>query len=494
MNNSAKNLQTPTIAIIGTGFGGLCMAIQLKKAGIHSFTIFEKTSQVGGTWRDNTYPGAACDVPSHLYSFSFEPKYDWSRKYSVQKEIFDYLEYCAEKYQLFPHIRFNTEIQSVAFDEESGLWNLRSTNGEDFSAKVFVSACGQLNRPAYPKIPGREDFQGTHFHSACWNHQYDLTGKRVGIIGTGASAIQFVPQVIKKAKQVVLFQRSPAWIIAKPDRAYSSLEKTLFKNVPLLQKLYRARIYWGNELHFLAFQQNTLANKLFQWVANRHLEKNIKDPQLKAVLTPDYALGCKRVLLSNDYLESLTHSNVTVVTDNIREIENEGVMTTKGTFYPVDAIIYGTGFQSTDFLAPMKITGRKGKDLNESWRDGAEAYLGITISGFPNLFMLYGPNTNLAHNSIIYMLESQVQYIMSCIEALQDKNLSFLDLKNDYQKNYNNEIQRRLKDFVWSSGCANWYTNSAGKNTNNWPGFTFEYNMRTHKVNLNDYEIVTNKS
>ena len=488
--NTLQQSSHATVAIIGTGFGGLCMAIQLKKAGIKSFIIFEKTDQIGGTWRDNTYPGAACDVPSHLYSFSFESKHDWTRKYSEQKEIFDYLQHCAQKYEILPHIRFNTEVENVTFDENLGLWQFSSTRGEEFSAKVFVSACGQLNRPAYPKIPGLDDFQGVQFHSARWNHKYDLTQKRVAVIGTGASAIQFVPQVAKKVKELTLFQRTPAWVVSKPDRAYLPIEKTLFK-IPLLQKLHRGQIYWWNEIRFLSFQQNSLPNKLFQWVAERHIEENIKDPQLRATLTPKDPLGCKRILISNDYLASLTQSNVKVVTDDISEVEPDGVMSSKGNFYPVDAIIYGTGFQSTDFLAPIKIHGRNGQELNQAWREGAEAYLGITVTGFPNLFILYGPNTNLGHNSIIYMIESQVKYIMSCIKTLREKNLRFLDVKSEPQRTYNNEIQRRLKTSVWAAGCTNWYTNASGKNTNNWPSFTFEYYWRTYKINLSDYELVT---
>jgi cation diffusion facilitator CzcD-associated flavoprotein CzcO len=491
MNTSQHTSQT-TVAIIGTGFGGLCMAIQLKKAGIDSFIIFEKTDQIGGTWRDNTYPGAACDVPSHLYSFSFEPKHDWTRKYSEQKEIFEYLQHCAKKYKILPHIHFNTEIESVTFDEQAGMWHFSSTKGEQFSSKIFVSACGQLNRPAYPKIPGLEDFQGVQFHSARWNHKYDLTDKRVAVIGTGASAIQFVPQVAKKAKELILFQRTPAWIVSKPDRAYLPIEKTLFKHIPFLRTLHRGQIYWWNEIRFLSFQQNNIANKIFQWAAQRHLEQNIKDPKLKELLTPDYPLGCKRILISNDYLASLTKPNVNIVTDNILEVEADGITSSKGKFYPVDAIIYGTGFQSTDFLAPMKITGRSGQDLNQAWKDGAEAYLGITVTGFPNLFILYGPNTNLGHNSIIYMIEAQVKYIISCINTLKEKNLRFLDVKNEPQSVYNNEIQKRMKTSVWAAGCTNWYINASGKNTNNWPSFTFEYYWRTYKVNLSDYELVSN--
>jgi cation diffusion facilitator CzcD-associated flavoprotein CzcO len=488
MGASRQDSQT-TVAIIGTGFGGLCMAIQLKKAGMDSFIIFEKANRVGGTWRENTYPGAACDVPSHLYSFSFEIKHDWSRKYAEQPEILGYLQHCAEKYGLLPHIRFNTMIEGADFDEKTGLWNIRSSKGETFSARVLISACGQLNRPAYPKLRGIDNFKGTQFHSAHWNHDYDFEGKRVAVVGTGASAIQFVPPVAKKALYLTLFQRTPPWIIPKPDRAYLSIEKTLFKYLPWIQALHRLQIYCWNESRFLAFRKNSLANKIIQAVAQRHLRRDIENSRLKKVLTPDYPAGCKRVLISNDYFETLARPNVSVVTDEIVEVKPDGIVTGAGDFHPADAIIYGTGFQATDFLAPMKLTGRGGRDLNEAWREGAEAYLGITVSGFPNLFILYGPNTNLAHNSIIYMLESQVQYVLCCLRTLLDKNLKFMDLKNDRFRIYNDEMQTRLKQSVWDAGCSSWYKTASGKNTNNWPGFTFEYRRRTCNLNLSDYEL-----
>lgn len=481
-----------TVAIIGTGFGGLCMAIQLKKAGINSFMIFEKADKVGGTWRDNTYPGAACDVPSHLYSFSFEPKYDWTRKYSQQSEIFDYLQHCVDKYRLAPHIRFNTEIQEITFDEKTALWHFKTTNEEEFTTKILVSACGQLNRPAYPKIEGRESFAGMQFHSARWNHDYDLRGKKVAVIGTGASAIQFVPEVVKQAEHVILFQRTPPWVMAKYDRAYTSFEKTLFKDFPLLQTLHRLQIYLTHEIHYFGFQKGNPFNSLMQYLAHHNLETAIKDPKLRAILTPDYPIGCKRVLISNDYFPALAKENVAVLTDDVVEIKAEGVLSDKGDLYPVDTIIYGTGFQSTDFLAPMKITGRGGLDLNQVWHDGAEAYLGMTVSGFPNLFIMYGPNTNLGHNSIIYMLESQAQYIMSYMALLQEKNLAYLELKRERQSSYNKEIQSQLNQSIWNAGCTSWYKTASGKNTNNWPGLTFVYNYKTSKVDINDYHVAFN--
>lgn len=492
MSESPQYAQPLTVAIIGTGFGGICAAIKLKEAGINNITMFEKADRLGGTWRDNTYPGAACDVPSHLYSFSFEKKHDWTRKFAEQAEILAYLHHCAQKYKLLPHIRFNTEIESATFDETEGVWVIHTNKGEQYKASILISACGQLNRPAYPKIKGLDSFAGTQFHSARWNHDYDLKGKNVAVIGTGASAIQFVPPVVKQAEKVFLFQRTPPWILKKPDRAYLSIEKTLFKYLPFYQLLHRAQIYWWNEVRFLAFRKNSIFNDIFSAVVKRNLENSIKDPVLKAKLTPDYPVGCKRILITNDYYQGISSSNVSVITEEIDSVTPEGVLTTDNNLYKVDTIIYGTGFQSTDFLAPMKITGRNGQDLNQTWQDGAEAYLGITISGFPNLFLLYGPNTNLAHNSIIYMLESQINYVMSCINILRKDNVKYIDLKKELMRTYNSSIQERIKDAVWTGGCNSWYMRADGKNTNNWPGFTFEYRFRTRNANIDDYEVIAN--
>jgi cation diffusion facilitator CzcD-associated flavoprotein CzcO len=474
------------LAIIGTGFGGLCMAIQLKRAGLDDFTLFERAASVGGTWRDNSYPGAACDVPSHLYSFSFEAKHDWSRKFAEQPEILAYLQHCAKKYDLLRHIRFNTEIQSGQFDDEQGIWRLRSAAGEVFEANVLIPACGQLNRPAIPKLPGIERFAGIQFHSARWNHDYALDGKRIAVIGTGASAIQFVPHVAARAAHLTVFQRTPPWIMPKPDRAYTALEKSLFARLPGLRALHRAGLYWALEWRFIGFKQGGMANRIAERFARKHMERGTA-PELLPVVTPDYALGCKRILISNDYHQTLSRPNVSVVTDEIREVGPDGIVDARGRLHAVDAIIYGTGFKSTEFLAPMALTGLEGRELNQAWRDGAEAYLGITVSGFPNLFVLYGPNTNLAHNSIIFMLESQVRYVMGAIRALDRERLAWLDLKPDCMRSYNEEMQTRLKHSVWDSGCSSWYKNEAGKNTNNWPGFTFEYRRRTRTIDLEDY-------
>ena len=476
------------ICIIGSGFGGLCMGIQLKKAGIDSFVILEKADKVGGTWRDNTYPGAACDVASHLYSFSFEPKHDWSRKFSPQPEIQAYLERCAEKYDLLPHIRFGTEVSTAKFDSLLGRWSIGTKGGETHHARVLVPAVGQLSRPAYPDIPGLEDFTGTAFHSARWNHDYDFQGKTVAVIGTGASAIQFVPQVAKRARRVHVFQRSAPWILPKPDRAFASFERKLFSWLPGFDRIYRGGIYCGMESRAVAFQGFTPLLKLIAWQATKHLERHIQDPKLRAALTPDYTIGCKRVLLSNDYYEAMARDNVELVTRAIDRIEEDTIVMSDGTRQSVDAIVFGTGFKASEFLAPMKITGLGGRDLNEEWRDGAEAYKGISVAGFPNMFILYGPNTGLAHNSIVYMIESQVCYIMDCLRTLESRPAVYLDVREDVQRRYNKWIQSEVEHSPWQD-CQSWYRAEGGKNTANWPGFTFAYRARTRAVDLADYKL-----
>jgi len=490
MNHATPDspLPFPTVAIIGSGFGGLCMAIQLRKAGIGSFTIFEKESSVGGTWRDNTYPGAACDVPSHLYSFSFEPKTDWSRAFPPQPEILAYIEHCVGQYDLRPHIRFNCEIESARFDEGRGLWKIRIKGGQESEAHVLVSACGQLNRPAFPKIAGLSEFKGAQFHSARWNHAHDLTGKSVAVVGTGASAIQFVPPVAKKAKKLYLFQRTPPYVLPKPDRKYTGVERYLFDHFAPMRIAYRNLIYWSLEARFRTLTQGSLLQRYAKWAALRNLRQSVRDSELRKALTPGYPVGCKRILISNDYYEALCRPNVETVTTPIERALPEGIRTRDGREYPVDTIIYGTGFESTHFLSPMKIAGKGGRDLNEAWRDGAEAYLGLAVTGFPNLFMLYGPNTNLGHNSILFMLECQVHYILKCLGRLKGKHLAYLEPCAAPMREYNEKLQERHEHLVWNAGCSSWYKDETGKNTNNWPGYTVEYWMRTRRPDFGAFE------
>lgn len=483
-NNPQKTLK---VIIIGTGFGGIGMAIQLKQQGLNDFIILEKTDGVGGTWRDNTYPGAACDVQSHLYSYSFEPKSDWSRKFAGQKEIRAYIEDCAAKYGLDTHIRYNQTVTTAKFDQDAGVWSVTTEAGERFHAQSLVAAAGQLNQPAWPSIAGLDDFAGKLFHSARWDHDYALEGKKVAVIGTGASVIQFVPEIAKRVKNLVLFQRSGAWVIDKPDRPFKKWEQQVFARSHLADRAYRGFIYASNEARALAFTRFGGLLEVMAWRSKALINKQVRDADKRKKLLPDYKIGCKRILISNDWFPAIDRDNLQLITDKIARIEKDAVVTQDGQRFAVDAIILGTGFKSTDFLTPMQVTGLNGRDLNQAWRDGAEAYKGTAVAGFPNLFLLYGPNTNLSHNSIIYMLESQFRYVLNHLQQLEARNLSYMDVKPARQAAFNHKLQDRLKSSVWTQ-CRSWYVNETGKITNNWPGFTFHFRYLTSRFNLADYQ------
>lgn len=491
MNHStAQHSSTPlTAIIIGSGFAGIGMAIKLRQAGITDFKILEKAHDVGGVWRDNSYPGAACDVPSHLYSFSFAPNPEWSRVFASQAEIYAYLQQCADRYQLATHIQFGAEVQQASYNEADSLWQVSLSDGSQLSASLLISATGQLSRPALPKLEGIETFQGRAFHSATWEHSYDLAGKRAAVVGTGASAIQFVPAIADTVAQLKVFQRSPAYLKQRPDRAYKSWQKSLFRKLPWSMQLHRAGIYLRYEAQALAFTQ---FKGLMQLAVGRPfqklLAKHVSDPELRAKLTPDYPMGCKRILLSNDYLKTMTKANVELVTESIRRVSVDGIETSDGVLHQVDAIIYGTGFAATDFLAPMRIIGRAGIDLNSAWQGGAQAYLGMSVPGFPNFFMLYGPNTNLGHNSIVYMLESQIAHVLRCYHALQTAKATAIEVDERRYRNFNQTLQKRLANSVWQ-GCTSWYVDAAGHNSTNWPGFSLSYRCLTRFSSVQAYHF-----
>lgn len=493
MSPSPVPSQKVSIAIIGTGFGGLGQAYYLKQAGIDSFTIYEKGDDVGGTWRENTYPGAACDVPSHLYSFAFEPHYPWAYRYGKQTEILAYLKHVADKHDLRRHVRFGKELKAADFDESRGLWQLRFADGSTAEAQVLISSVGQLHKPSIPAIKGAEQFQGAAFHSARWWHDLDFTGKRVAVIGTGPSAVQFVPALQPTVARMDVYQRSPGWTVPKVDRKFNAFERALLEKIPLLHDLDRARIFWWFEFLGSALQRKATFNKpaafIFRTAAKLLMKAQVKDPELRRKLTPDYPVGCKRVLLSNEWLPALASKNVELVTDGVREITPTGIVANDGTHREVDAIIYGTGFEATGFLAPMTITGRGGQTLNERWQGGAEAYMGMTVSGFPNLFIIYGPNTNLGAGSIIYMLEAQQKYVRQAVQALSSKSLSWLDVKPQRLGDYNLMLRRRSKeDSVYETGCHSWYITADGKNTVSWVGFMHEYAKQVATLKLDDFE------
>ncbi|WP_082845361.1 flavin-containing monooxygenase [Paraburkholderia caribensis] len=479
------------IAIIGSGFSGIGMAIRLKRMGFTSFTIYEAAGELGGTWRDNTYPGAACDVPSHLYSFSFEANPSWSRAFSPQHEILAYLKHCARKYQVDSAMQFNARVTAARFDEARLVWRLdidRTGVHDTVEVDAVISAIGLLSRPAIPQIDGLDTFGGKIFHSARWDHDYPLEGKRVAVIGTGASAIQFIPRIQPRVAQMLLFQRTAPWIMPKPDKPVSERARWLFKHLPFTQRCVRSAIYWQMESRGLGFFVNPkLVNPAMKF-AHSYLERRVKDPALRARLTPDYRLGCKRVLLSSDYYPALGQPNVGVVTTPIRSIVQDGIVTADGAHHPVDAIICGTGFQVNDVGAPFDVTGLGGADLGARWlRDGPEAYLGTSIADFPNFFMMAGPNTALGHNSMIYMIESQVQYIADCLRELHRRGARTMNLRADVQREFNASLQRDMQRTVWASGCHSWYQTKSGKITAIWPRFTFNFRRRTRRVRSTEY-------
>ncbi len=478
------------IVIVGAGFAGLCMAIRLKRAGITDFTILERAEEIGGTWRDNHYPGAACDVESHLYSFSFEPNPRWTRHFASQREILDYLLHCTEKFGLRSHIRFGTAVQRARLHEPSGSWILETNRDQAFRARALVLACGGLSRPAYPDIRGLGAFQGVAFHSSRWDHSLSLDGKKVAVIGTGASAIQIVPSIAHRVSRLYVHQRTPPWIVPKPDRAIGPLERMLLQRVPLLQRMRRLAIYWQREVLALGLVVRPALLKWAERFVRKHLARSIADPALRAKLLPSYRMGCKRILPTNDYYPALGRDNVEVVTERIDEIRTHSIVTDDGRERTVDVIVLATGFHAADQVAPFELFGHAGRRLDETWRDGAEAYLGTTVSGFPNLFFIVGPNTGLGHSSMVLMIESQVQYILSCVQAMRRGGLKLLGVRADAQARYNERLHARLRNTVWASGCSSWYQTSSGKITTLWPGFTFEFRLRTRRFDARDYDLV----
>jgi cation diffusion facilitator CzcD-associated flavoprotein CzcO len=484
----------PRVAIIGSGFGGLGMGYYLKRFGIESFTIFEKSGELGGVWRENTYPGAGCDVPSHLYSFSFEPHYPWSSRYGQQPEILAYQRHVARKHDLLRHIRFGSEVTGADFDARRGLWVVRFRDGSTHEARVLVSAVGQLHRPQIPDIPGRERFLGRAFHSARWDHDYDFNGKTVAVIGTGASAVQFVPRIASQVQQLYVYQRSPGWCIPKFDKPFAGWQRRLLDRLPLLHDLDRWRIFWLFEFVASAMVDSRIlkraATLYLKGISRLQLWWQVKDPVLRRKLTPDFPVGCKRTLVSNDWLPALARANVEVVTEGIREITPSGVVSVEGRERKVDAIVWATGFAATEFLAPMELRGLDGQSLHERWQKGAKAYLGVTVSGFPNLFILYGPNTNCGVCSIIYMLERQARYAVKGICELRARGLSYLDVKPEVEAAFNDELSRRSRRTAYESGCRSWYIDAGGRNTNNWVGHTSEYGRLLRRFGPEDYRLV----
>ncbi len=473
---------------MGAGFAGLCMAIKLKEEGINDFLLLEKAAEVGGTWRDNHYPGAACDVQSHLYSFSFAPKNNWSKRYANWEEIQSYLLQVTADYQLRPHLRLQQEMIAARFDVKTGRWQVETQSGEHYRCRFLVVATGPLHHPHIPRIPGINRFAGTQFHSANWDHRYDFTNKRVISVGTGASAIQYAPEIAARVAHLSIFQRTPAWVIPRDSRPYTPWERQMLEMQDWYRRLYRARLYWSNESRLWPAKRPALARSI-QQLLKLWVRWQVHDGGLASQLIPDYTFGCKRVLISNAWYPMFNRSNVQLVTEGIREIRKHSVVTWDSREHPVDCIIWGTGFQvdPRSQLQHMPIHGLPGHELLRDWRRGCQAYLGVMVSGYPNFFQLLGPNSVLGHNSLVFMIEAQVHFIIQCLRMVREQGSDYFQVKPEVQKIFNHQVQQELAGSVWQTGCQSWYQDSEGKNYTLWPWSTWRFWLKTREVHTQDF-------
>lgn len=479
------------VVVIGSGFGGIGAGVRLRRAGITDFVILERADSVGGTWRDNSYPGCACDVPSHLYSFSFALNPEWPRSFSGQADIRAYLEQVTDTYGLGSHLRFNHEVVEARWESDAARWRVTTSQGQ-WTADAIVSATGPLSAPQIPELPGLADFPGKVFHSSQWDHDYDLAGKRVAVVGTGASAIQIVPSIQSKVGRLTVFQRTPAWVLPKVDREISALEKALHRAVPATTALRRAALFAVREIQVDAFVRRPALLKLVQRMAERQIVQQIKDPVLRAKLTPDYRIGCKRILLSQSYYPALAAPNAEVVTSSLREVRGSTLVAADGTETEADVLIFGTGFHVTDMPVAAKIFGDRGQSLAEEWKDsGMEALRGTTVHGFPNLFFVIGPNTGLGNSSMILMIESSLTYMVEALTTLQSLGATALHPTERAQRVWNQRLQHKMARTVWTTGgCRSWYLTEDGKNTTLWPGSTSSYRRATRRIDLAEYELI----
>jgi cation diffusion facilitator CzcD-associated flavoprotein CzcO len=476
------------IVIVGGGFSGLGMAIRLKQAGVDDFVILERADEVGGTWQANTYPGCACDVPSHLYSFSFAPNPEWTQTYSPQPEIWDYLRRTADEFALRPHIRCSTAVASATWLDDERRWEIETSQGT-FSARIAIAGMGPLTEPRIPDLPGLDTFAGPTFHSARWDHDFDIAGKRVASIGTGASAIQYVPAIQPLVEQLHVFQRTPPWVMPHSNRPITDRERRLYRAFPALQRLMRGGIYSGRELLVLGFVKNPRLMRFLERIARRHLRSQIDDPELRAKVTPDYTIGCKRILPSNGWYRALTEPNVELVTAGVREVRANAIVDADGVERPVDAIVFGTGFHVTDIPAAHRVRGRGGTLLDDVWHGSPRAYLGSTIAGFPNLFFLLGPNTGLGHSSMVYMIESQIAHVLAALGHMRERGAETIEIRPEAQARYNAELEGRMPGTVWSTGCASWYLDHTGRNATIWPDWTWRFRRRAAELRAEDYAL-----
>jgi cation diffusion facilitator CzcD-associated flavoprotein CzcO len=476
------------IIIVGSGFSGLGMAIRLKQAGIDDFVVLERAAEVGGTWQANTYPGCACDVPSHLYSFSFAPNPEWTQTYSPQPEIWDYLRRTADEFGIRPHIRLNTAVESATWLEAERVWEVE-TGQDTLRARVVIAGMGPLAEPRIPDLPGLADFEGETFHSARWNHDYDLAGKRVASIGTGASAIQYVPAIQKQVGHLHVFQRTAPWVLPHSNRPITDTERRLYRAVPALQKLVRGGIYAGREALVLGFVKNPRLMRVVERLARKHMRSQITDPELLAKVTPDYTIGCKRILPSNRWYRALAKDNVELVTAGVREVRAHSVIDADGVERAVDGIIFGTGFEVTDIPAAHAVRGRGGKLLDDLWHGSPRAYFGTSVAGFPNLFFLLGPNTGLGHSSMVYMIESQIGHVLGALQHMRASGADTIEVTAAAQERFNADIDRRMEGTVWNTGCASWYLDDTGRNATLWPDWTWRFRRRAAELQPADYAL-----
>ena len=488
---------TPRVAIVGGGLSGLATAVQLVRSGVRTFTILEQSDGVGGTWRDNVYPGAACDVPSHLYSFSFAPRTDWSRRFAEQPEILDYAEDLVDRFGLAPHLRTGTPVTAATFDEASATWrlDLGGRSGPDtLEADAVVFACGQLNRPHVPEVEGVATFAGPAWHSARWDHSVDLGGRRVAVVGSGASAIQFVPPVAAAAGSTTVFQRSPSYVGPKKDHPYAPTTRRALRRIGPLRAAYRWWIYWTLEMRWISFRRDSWAGRQLQDLFRKGIRNDVVNERLpEHAVVPDYPIGCKRILISNDWYPALLRPDVTVVDSPVTRIEPDAVVTADGTRHPTDVLIWGTGFVTTSFLSHVPVSGRGGRTLADAWAEGAHAYLGTAVAGFPNCYVLYGPNTNLGHNSILFMVERQLNLVLQALAAqtrvLSGTTGAEVAVRQGAYLRDDRRTQRLLGRTAWAGNCTSWYKDASGRITNNWPTWTVSFWRDTLRLRADDFEV-----
>lgn len=480
---------TASVLIVGAGFAGLGTAIRLLQSGIDDFVILERGDRVGGTWRDNTYPGAACDIPSVLYSYSFAPNPHWSRAYSGGAEILRYIEGLVDRYGLHRHIRFGEDVTALNFDEDTGTWTADVRSGTTYTARAVVMAPGPLANVSWPDIRGLDSYTGHKIHSARWDHDYDMAGKRVAVIGTGASAVQIIPELVKQAAKVKVFQRTPGWVLPRPNFPHPGWARQLFRHIPLTEQLARQAWFWGHEAAAVGMVWNTPATDAIQLVAKAHLRRQIRDPWKRRQLTPDFRAGCKRMLMTNDYYPALEKDNCKLVTWPIATISPNGIRTADGIEHEVDCIVFATGFDVAKTGTPFPVAGLDGRKLADEWSSGAYAYKSVSVSGYPNLFLTFGPNSGPGHNSALLYMEAQIDYIVAAVRLIADQDIHSLDVRRERQDAYNTDIQRRLQGTTWNSGCNSWYLTTEGHNGTMFPGLASQFTRQLARVDLDDYRV-----